>query len=169
MCRCIKKIFISLLFLAPMVKAADVQFNITGIISNSACTVTFGNNQTVKLGTYSTRYLDSVGKSTPLIPFSIIVSDCPQNYQNVQVLFEGDTASGNSELVALHPGGAENVGIALYDSDKVSIIPLNNLSSGKEVSTTQETVLQFYAAYQSTGVVSEGDANADVNFTISYN
>ena len=64
---------------------------------------------------------------------------------------------------------AKNVGIALYDSDKTSLIDINSASSGKIVSTEEATTLTFYAAYQATGKVTEGEANADINFTLSYN
>ncbi|MFC0229389.1 fimbrial protein [Serratia aquatilis] len=150
-------------------QAADVIFNITGIIKNASCSVSFGNNQTVPLGTFSTGYLNSVGKKTPLQPFMIKLDNCPNNYDDVQVTFEGDIDAGNPQLLALQPGGAQNVGVAIYDSDKTSLIPINTASSGKSVSTTQETTLTFYAAYQSTGTVTEGAANADVSFTVSYN
>lgn len=150
-------------------QAADVMFNINGTIKNAACSVSFGNNQTVPLGTFSTGYLNSAGKKTPLQPFMITLDNCPYNYNDVQVTFEGDIATGNPQLLALQSGGAQNVGVAIYDSDKTSLIPLNTSSSGKSVSTTQETTLTFYAAYQSTGTVTEGAANADVSFTVSYN
>jgi len=150
-------------------QAADIIFNITGAIKNSACSVSFGNNQKVALGTFSTSYFNGGGVKTPLQPFTIRLDNCPDNFNDVQVTFEGDIAEGNTQLLALQPGGAENVGIAIYDSDKSSLIPLNAPSSGKSVSTVQETTLTFYAAYESTGVVTEGAANADVNFTVSYN
>ncbi len=149
--------------------AADVVFNITGKIANSACEVSVGGTQTVRLGTFSTGYLQHTGEITPLEPFDITLGSCPYDYTNVQVTFSGDVASGNTQLLGLQPGGAENVGIAIYEKDKISLIPLNVASSGKSVSTTEDTTLTFYAAYMSTGAVIEGDANADVSFTISYN
>lgn len=153
----------------PVTHAADVVFNITGKIANSACEVGVGGTQTVRLGTFSAGYLQNIGEITQLEPFDITLGNCPYDYSNVQVTFIGDVASGNTQLLALQPGGAENVGIAIYEKDKTSLIPLNVASSGKSVSATEATTLTFYAAYMSTGTVTEGDANADVNFTISYN
>ncbi|MBW5407588.1 fimbrial protein [Morganella morganii] len=157
-----------LVFFASATYAADVVFNITGKIEESACEIIVGNGQTVSLGFFSTGYLQSVGDITPMKPFSITLDNCPDNYNDVQVTFEGDAVPGNPQLLKLQSGGAQNVGIAIYDSDKTTLIPLNTASSGKSVTTTEETALTFYAAYMSTGTVTEGVANADVSFTVSY-
>ncbi|WP_422528275.1 fimbrial protein [Serratia fonticola] len=156
-------------FVVPFVHAADVTFNINGKIKLSPCEVTLGNGQTVPLGTYSTDFLDSVGKVTDLKPFEITLDNCPMNYKDVQIKFEGTAATPNAQLLALQPGGAENVGIAIYDNDKTTLIPLNTWSAGKSVSTAQSTTLTFYAAYMSMGKVAEGHANSDATFTLSYN
>lgn len=153
----------------PATYGADVQFNITGKIEESACEVSVGGEKTVSLGFFSTRYLQAVGDITPVKPFYITLDNCPDNYNNVQVMFEGDIATGNPQLLAVQPGGAQNVGIAIYEDDKSTLIPLNAASLGKSVSMTQETTLTFYAAYMSMGTVMEGTANADVGFTVSYN
>ncbi|AHM75046.1 fimbrial protein [Yersinia hibernica] len=162
-------LFLALLIAAPVVQAADVAFNITGSLKYSPCTVTVGASQNVALGMYSTNFLGGVGETTPLKPFEITVDNCPKNYNDVQVTFEGDVVAENTQLIALQPGGAKNVGIILYDSDKKTVIPVNSATAGKRVSTDQATTLTFYAAYMSTGKVSDGSANADVSFTISYN
>ncbi|AJJ12805.1 fimbrial family protein [Yersinia rohdei] len=162
------------LFLLPLMtisatQAADVIFNISGTIKNGSCIVTSGNNQKVDLGTYSTKFLDNVGKTTPLKPFEITLDNCPANYNGVQVMFEGEMNSQNTQLIAVQSGGANNVGIALYDNDKTTIIPINSKTSGKSVTVNGKTTLAFYAAYMSTGEVTDGSANADISFTISYN
>ncbi len=154
---------------ATVAYGANVRFNITGIIKNAPCIVTVVNQQSVSLGTFSTGYLDNIGKITPLVPFYLTVDNCPQNYSHVQVVFTGDTVDGSPSLLALQPRGATNVGVVLYDSDKTSRIGINTASSDKTVSTGQPTILTFYAAYQSTGAVTEGKANADLSFTLSYN
>ncbi len=158
-------------FATPFAHAADVTFNINGKIKITPCEVTLGNRQTVSLGTYSTDSLDFVGKNTDLQPFDITLDNCRLNYNNVQIKFEGNVATPNTQLLALQPGGAENVGIAIYDNDKTTLIPLNTLSTGagKSVSTGQSTTLTFYAAYMSMGKVTEGNANSDATFTLSYN
>lgn len=153
----------------PMAQAADVVFNISGAIKNGSCNVTSDNNQKVDLGMYSTNFLDGVGKTTPLKPFEITLDNCPMNYSGVQVTFEGEVNSQNNQLVAVQSSGAKNVGIALYDSDKTTIIPVNSSASGKSVAINQATTLTFYAAYMSTGEVTDGSANADISFTIVYN
>ncbi|HGM5492472.1 TPA: fimbrial protein [Serratia fonticola] len=153
----------------PMAQAADVIFNISGSIKNGSCTVTSGNNQKVDLGMYSTQFLDGVGKVTPLKPFEIILDNCPINYSGVQVSFVGEENLQNTQLIAVQSGGAKNVGIALYDDDKITVIPVNSMTLGKNVSTSQATTFTFYAAYMATGEVTEGHANADISFTISYN
>lgn len=156
-------------FAVPFAQAADVTFNINGKIKLSPCEVTLGSGQTVPLGTYSTDFLDSPGKITYLQPFEITLDNCPQNYNDVQIKFEGNVATPNPQLLALQPGGAENVGIAIYDNDKTTQIPLNSWSTGKSVSAAQSTTLTFYAAYMSMGKVTQGHANADATFTLSYN
>ncbi|MDH2368149.1 MULTISPECIES: fimbrial protein [Providencia] len=150
-------------------QASDIRFDISGVIKNGACSVSLVNTPSVFLGTFSTEYLDNLGKTTPLVPFQLTVDDCPQNYTNVQVTFTGEPLTENPQLIALQAGGAKNVGIALYDSDKTSLIDINSASSGKIISTEEATTLTFYAAYQATGKVTEGEANADINFTLSYN
>lgn len=156
-------------FVVPFAHAGDVTFNITGKIKYSPCEVTLGKEQTVSLGTYSTDFLNRVGQVTDLQPFEITLDNCPLNYNDVQIKFEGNAATPNAQLLALQPGGAENVGIALYDNDKTTLIPLNTWSAGKSVSTGQSTTLTFYAAYMSMGKVTEGNANSDATFTLSYN
>jgi len=166
---CWTKLILLIGFAAPFTQAADVIFNISGTINPFPCEVTLGKRQTVPLGTYSTHFLNSVGKVTDLKPFEITLDNCPQNHNNVQIMFGGNAAAPNAQLLALQPGGATNVGIAIYDKDKTTLIPLNSWSAAKSVTTTQSTTLTFYAAYMSMGNVTEGHANSDATFTLSYN
>lgn len=152
----------------PSLQASDVTFNISGSLKHNPCTITTGANQNVDLGIYNINLLSGPGEITPLKPFEIKLNNCPPD-SNIQLKFEGDALTENSHLIALQSGGAENVGIVLYESDQKTVIPINSFSSPKTILTGQENILKFYAAYMATGTVTVGNSNANVNFTISYN
>lgn len=164
--RCCK--FIIPFLVIPDLQASDVTFNISGSIKYNPCTITTGANQNVELGTYNLNSFSSAGLISPPKLFEIKLDNCPSN-SSIQVMFAGDALAENNNLIALQPGGAENVGIILYESDQKTVIPINSMSTPKDVLMGQENILKFYAAYMTTGIVTVGKSNANISFTISYN
>ncbi len=149
-------------------QAVDVRFNVSGSIKNTPCNVITGGGQNISMGTFNKNSLDSAGKKTPLTKFNLILDGCPKAYNNVRITFEGDSVIGNPQLLAVTPGGAENVGIAFYEADALTLIPINNWSKGVSVISTGPTTLSYHVGYAATGMVSEGVANATASFTIAY-
>lgn len=164
----LKKVFLLASFIIFNAQAADVRFNVSGSIKNTPCNVIIGAGQNISMGSFNKNVLDGAGKKTPLTKFDLTLDGYPKVYNNVQVIFEGDSMIGNPQLLAVTPGGAENVGIAFYEADALTLIPINSWSKGVSVISTGPTTLSYHVGYTATGMVSEGVANATASFTIAY-
>ena len=84
--------------------------------------------------------------------------------------FDGTRDTANSSILALTSGTgvASNVGIALYESDGSTLIPLNTDSAQKTLVSGDNT-LPYVAKYMSTASsVGAGKADAVAYFTIIY-
>lgn len=166
-----KVIFGTLLFFPFVSLAADVQFDITGEIKNTPCQATLVNNNesTINLGFYNTTSMSESGHSTDLVKFNITLEQCPINLDNIQFTFTGAQNHSNTDLLDINEGGASNVGIAFYEDDAKTIIPINTKSKRRSIQANAKNIMIFYASYVSTGVVTGGEANATADFSISYN
>ncbi|PFH11522.1 major type 1 subunit fimbrin (pilin) [Collimonas sp. PA-H2] len=157
--------------------AADGTINFTGNITTVACTVDPTSGVTpnpVLLGNVSTTAFPIFGSSAAPTMFSITLSACPATVTTARAKFDGPTAAGNPNLLALtgagSPGVATFVGIGIYEQDSSTLIPIGALSAPVPVLAANPTTpMNFIAKYVSTGTVTEGTANATSAFTISYN
>ena len=168
----IKKLGLSTILFFPWLShAADVRFEITGEIKNTPCQITVVNDNqpTVNLGIYNTASMTQSGHSTDLVEFNIALEQCPADLNNVQFTFTGQSNSVNTQLLAVNAGGADNVGIAIYEDDGKAIVPLNEKSRGRSIQKNTKNMIAFYANYVATGAVTGGEANSTVDFSISYN
>lgn len=167
-------IFASMLS-AASVFAADGTVNFTGEILTSACKVdTNSLNQTVELGKVSSSAFTKSGSTAAATKFDINLTDCPTGADSptiASVKFDGTNDSINPNILALNSGsGAKNVGIAIYEKDGATLIPMSNQSQDNTIDTTSSSLtMSFIAKYMSTAdTVTAGTANGATNFTVIY-
>jgi len=163
--------------LASAANAADGTINFTGSIISSACTVnTASASQTVNLGNVnSTAFGSTVGTTAAATQFSINLTNCPSSVTSASVKFDGTENATNSSILALSSGEtATGVGVALYEADGSTVLPLQTASNSITIPTassgTSSATLNFVAKYMSTASsVTAGTADATTEFTIVYN
>lgn len=126
----------------------------------------------VDLENHSVKYF-AKNTSTPDIAFAFRVdaddATCtiPVSYKS-KVTFDshhGD-AGPSGEFYAIRSGTAGGLAIEIKDDTYTSIAPRTE-SKEYDVASTGTTDMKFYASYVKTGTVTEGPANADVNFSIT--
>jgi type 1 fimbria pilin len=85
-----------------------------------SCAMDVGSlNQTVNMGSYSTKDLQNPTSTTPWIPFKLTVADCGDPTVLVDITFgaAGDQDQNNPRLFSMLPGSLTGVGIALSTDD----------------------------------------------------
>jgi major type 1 subunit fimbrin (pilin) len=149
--------------------AADGNINFTGTILDAGCTIDPADvAQTVTLGTISRSAFESVGDVAANTGFSIRLSACPATLTSANARFDGPTHASDNRLLAV-TGGATGVGVAIYEADSATLIPIG-IRSADVTLTGEAGVLSFVAKYMATAdTVVAGPANATSQFTISYN
>lgn len=160
--------------------ASDGTINITGTILDSACTVdTTQATQTVNLGLIQRTAFGEAGSVAGATRFSISLKNCPSTVKSASVTFDGNANKGNADILALNSGQtAEGVGVAFYEADGVTAIPLatksaiitlDTASTGEPATPANVNQLTYVAKYKSTqAAVKAGTANATSDFTITY-
>lgn len=159
------------LFSAQYANAADGTINFTGSITDTACTVnTSSTNQTVALGTVSSTSFSGAGSTASSSRFTIELTTCPSAVNTAKVRFDGPTATGNSSILGLNAGqSATNVGVAIYEQNSTTLIPVGTASAGVTLSSTGTNEMVYIAKYMATDTtVGAGSANATTTFTITY-
>nr|WP_241391464.1 fimbrial protein [Serratia proteamaculans]ULG18709.1 fimbrial protein [Serratia proteamaculans] len=157
---------------STMLLAADGTINFTGNITDTACTVdTASTNQTVNLGTVATTAFSAAGSTASPTRFTINLNTCPAAVKSANVRFDGNTNSANSNILALNSDQtATNVGVALYEQNSSTLIPVGNPTENVTLSSTNSNTLTYIAKYYSTATpVTAGTANSTATFTIAYN
>lgn len=151
--------------------AADGMISFTGKITATACKVNTSGGNSVPMGSISTTaFAPGAGVTAAAKAFNIVLKECPSDSTTVNVRFDGTRDTSNSNILALTPGTdvASNVGIALYESDGSTLIPLNADSAQKTLVSGDNT-LPYVAKYMSTAsTVGAGKADAVAYFTIIY-
>ncbi|MDX7988020.1 fimbrial protein [Xenorhabdus sp. 12] len=173
------KLIISSLFVSSVLMstahAADGQVKFTGKVTASACKVDSGSlDQTVNLGTISASSFNGIHSTSAPTRFSIKLTDCPTEYKEAQVKFDGQTDRSNSRLLALTSktgaAVARGVAIALYEDNGSSLINMAESSRPQSLSGQKTDELSFVAKYIATTTkVEPGAGDAVANFTITYN
>jgi len=173
-----KKTLIALSLLAAPVAfssayAADGSINFTGNITDAACTVdTDSASQTINLGTVSSKAFQAAGATAAPTKFDIKLTQCPVTVTSASVKFDGSIDSNNSDLLALsNSSTAQGLGVAIYESNSATQIPLLTASAAQTIDSAAATnTLSFVAKYMATAnTVTAGSANAVTDFTIVYN
>ena len=154
--------------------AADGTINFTGTILDSACTVnTASASQTVNLGNIQRTAFKAAGDVAAPTRFNIVLENCPNTVRSASVKFDGAANPANQNILALTSGQtAQGVGVALFEADGITAIPLSTQSAQmtlENVGETNRNVMTFVAKYQATqAAVVAGTANATSDFTIIY-
>jgi P pilus assembly protein, pilin FimA len=154
--------------------AADGTINFTGTILDSACTVdTTSASQTVNLGQVSRTAFAAAGDTASPTRFNIVLNNCPETVTSAAVRFDGIPDSADMNILALGSDQtATGVGVALFESDGVTPVPLATESQQVTLNTgtgENSNVLTYVASYKATqAAVGAGSANATSDFTITY-
>ncbi|MCE1736522.1 fimbrial protein, partial [Enterobacter hormaechei] len=170
----ISSLFISSVLMSTA-HAADGQVKFTGKITATACKVDSNSaNQTVNMGTISSSSFNGANSTSAATRFSINLTDCPTEYNQAQVKFDGQTDKTNSRFLALtnsKGNAAQGVALALYEDDSSTAINIaENSQSQKLVAGQKVNTLDFIAKYIATSnKVVPGSGDAVANFTITYN
>jgi P pilus assembly protein, pilin FimA len=158
---------------ASAANAADGTINFTGSITDAACTVDSNSaSQNVNLGTVSSKVFGAVGATASPTNFTIKLTSCPSTVTGASVKFDGTSDTTNTQLLKLASAStAKGVGVAIYEKDASTLVPMHSQSSRQTIDSAQTTnTLAFVAKYMSTAdAVTAGTANASTDFTIVYN
>ncbi|WP_348959114.1 fimbrial protein [Enterobacter cloacae complex sp. Mu1197] len=167
--------------MASSVMAQDGTVNFTGKIIEAGCQVdsSVTNPQAVKMGEVAKTAFAAAGDTAATTKFSLVLSGCPADLlgKPVSVKYDGTPDAANNEYLQLTNYGtagiADGVAIQLLNADS-SALPLGTASKAVTIkgssAAPESTKLDFFARYIATkAAVTGGDANASVNFTLTYN
>jgi len=169
---------------ADEMNAGQVHF--TGEIIDPSCVID-GNNgkdNNVPLGTYPSSLFQAPGDESPLMPFSIVLKDCPvqsTGLTSIQLTFEGTTVvSSNADLLtvsAITTAGATaatNVGVAVSNLNTTTTLLKMDGSEAQVLvdlpTLTGDAVsVDLVGRYRAFAVpVTAGPADADMTVNILY-
>lgn len=125
----------------------------------------------VDLGVYPVKYFAS-STSTTDVAFALRVeadATCviaPGSEATVKFDSVNGDAGAAGEFYAIRTAGAGGVALEIKDEDYKSIPPRTD-SKNYPLASTGTTDMKFYASLTKTGTVTDGAANADVNFTVT--
>lgn len=161
--------------LAAQSYAATGSIAITGSVIDKGCDVAGGTDaMDLDLGVVDgTGFEGAVGTTVGSAPLKISLANCPTGIGGVGVVFDGPTDAANTDLLALQPAqdGAKGVGVAFYEYDSTTLIPLHHQSVYNPLAEDQTAIdLNYVAKYMATSkTVVGGKADAIANFTLVYN
>lgn len=153
------------------VNASDGVINFTGNITDTACVVdTASVSQPVDLGTVATSaFTGGNGTTAAAKRFNIVLKSCPASVSSASVRFDGATDNANPSILALSNGQtATNVGVAIYEQDNITLIPVGTTSASVNLLEDVDNSLVYFAKYMATGSVGAGTANSSTSFTVTY-
>ncbi|EMO4164030.1 fimbrial protein [Morganella morganii] len=183
----IGKSLISVLLAGSAMSASAVEqtgkISFKGFIYNATCSIVLNDtnspNADVLMGRYPTSAFtksgDEVGGEDGNGSLSISLLDCPEKGK-VTLQLHGQPKDGYDAILELDnpkaQNTAKNVGIVLYDRDDMNtdIIINGSVTKEYEVSSSTEWHADYVAKYISTADdVEAGQADATLNYTLSYN
>lgn len=153
---------------------ADSTITISGYVHDNTCTVeTISKDFTVDLLDNVTKHFNSVGDTTPMIPFHIVLSPCGDSVRAVKVGFNGTRDNENHDLLKIDSGDSAAMGIAVQIlNGKKTMLPVNAPFSSIEWTTLtpgKKNILGFYARLMATSVpVTAGHVYATATFTLEF-
>ncbi|WP_314494022.1 fimbrial protein [Pseudomonas sp. MLB6B] len=125
----------------------------------------------VDLGVYPVKYF-AAQNSTTDVAFALRVeadATCviaPNTKAKVKFDSVAGDAGSTGQYYAIRTAGAEGIALEIKDEDYASIKPRTD-SKEYDIASTGTTDMKFYASLTKTGTVTDGAANADVNFTVT--
>ncbi|EIM8542731.1 TPA: type 1 fimbrial major subunit FimA [Escherichia coli] len=144
-----------------------------GEVVDAACAVNMNStNQTVQLGQVRTAALDTDGKTSGPVGFSIQLDECDLAVSTgAKIIFSGTPVTGKTNVLAVQgsaSGTAKNVGIQILDPAG-NVMDLNADSSTAYNLSTGTNIIPFSAQYIAVGgKATAGAANADATFKVQY-
>lgn len=152
--------------------AADGTVNFNGEITDNACKVDIGanNTMTVNLGSVARTAFTAAGDHASATGFKLKLANCPKSVASAVVKFDGVGYDSDTSVLKLtqETGVATGVAVELSDVSQTKL-PLFTASASYPL-TEGENTLQFYARYVAmTNSVTSGPANATSTFTLNYN
>lgn len=162
--------------LAPMANAADGTINFTGTILDAACTVDAGSAaQIIPLGTVSKAGFVNSGDVASSHDIKITISACDTAITRAAVRFDGLRDANDTRLLGLTSAGtagvATGVGVAIFENDGTTLIPLGSKSAGMTIAPPAGGDLTYVAKYMAStdaAGITGGTANAVATFTMDY-
>ncbi|EOF9299815.1 fimbrial protein [Enterobacter bugandensis] len=154
--------------------AADSTLTIRGNVRDNACAVaTESKAFTVNLMDNAAKQFNTVGATTPLVPFRIVLSPCGSSVTAVKVGFNGRQDSDNNDLLKIDGGASAAMGMAVQIlNGQQTMLPVNAPSSSIAWTTLtpgQTNTLSFYARLMATRVpVIPGHVYATATFTLEF-
>lgn len=161
---------LSVLSFAASAQNGTIDF--VGNILGSTCNVS--PTTTVMLGdTDISAFPAAGGPASSSKKFEIAFEECPTSVRSIHIKFDGTGTAAKPDVFALNPGqSAKNVGVALYQGDEKTQIPVGGSYTYKlpPVSQINSASIPFVAKYYAVASgVAAGTANATSSIAITYN
>lgn len=156
--------------------------NFEGAVVAAPCAIDNDSmDQTVSLGQVTSKMFKTAGDTSSFVPFSIKLTGCDLsgtdgtgNYTKASIVFKGDTAQDNAELLAV----SGKAGAANDKADGIGIQIRQNGTAAKFDGATAltptllangENEVKLTAGYISfADAVTAGTANATADFSVTY-
>ncbi|HCR2978034.1 fimbrial protein [Serratia marcescens] len=145
--------------------SADGVINFTGKIVDNACVVNPTLN--VQMGDVAAAKFKNVGDESDYKEFTLQLKDCPANLKAAKVTLDGAVDDKDAKLFKLDDGGAAGLALRINGPDNEHLLP--GAASAEIALSEGDNLLPFTVAYRSTDKVTAGDANATIQFSVSYN
>jgi type 1 fimbria pilin len=155
-----------------------MRYHLHGTVTAAQCTLKADavNPAPVELGTHEVKDFGTPGDVTKSVPFQIRLNDCESDASGgAQAYVRLDGANGSAPIDAdkgvfsLSSGsGATGIGIQILQADGITPFQLEEDVAVKPLSPG-DIALDFQARYYQTApIVTPGEANGALNFTITY-
>lgn len=146
---------------------AKINIKLSGNIVALGCTVDLNDvDKIVSLGEWTTKRLRYPSGHSEPVPFSIHLTGCTAS--GVTLAFTGTRDATDNTLLALNSDStARGVAVEIMDVSHKRIAIGDN-AERVVVDSQGDAVLNFSARYQTVKTPSAGSANADSEFTLTY-
>lgn len=166
-------------FVAPTAHAIqnpskDGTITINGLVVANSCVVNANgagsNNATVTLPTVYTTALNATGNKAGKTAFSVAVSGCDANLNNVSAYWSGSNiVPGDGNLKNTLATNNVEVQLLNADSSAINLAGAQGSQNSEIVNLAgQGATLNYYAQYYSTAPATPGKVNTSVDFTLVY-
>lgn len=167
-------LYITLGFSHYVLAGDPVTLNITGNVVASPCEVNAASqNMTIDLGggkDLQTADLNEAGSSSPWVPITVALENCPAGTSSVTATFHGTSDTNDPDTLYSNTGTATNVAVQLegtsqeaYGNGKTSTIAIADATDGKPTWKLQTR------AFSKSGSVTPGTINSVITMSFAYN